>query len=228
MTSAADVWGSFSPDPRVSANAVLRATDRDRDVVHQVLAEAYADGRLDRDEFDTRSAQTAASRTLGELPPLLADLVEPVPVPPGGVLPAGGAALRQQAVAKYKSDRRDAFWGFLAPSFICLVIWLAFGAGFFWPGFVIAGTGINVLSMMIRRENIIEENTRRLEKKLAKERAKEQARELEARRSQEKSEGTPQREDRPEAQPQDRPQDQPDDRGREADDHPDDRKDEDE
>jgi hypothetical protein len=69
MTSAADVWASFSHDPRVSANAVLRATDRDRDVVHQVLAEAYADGRLDRDEFDTRSAQTAAARTLGELPP---------------------------------------------------------------------------------------------------------------------------------------------------------------
>jgi hypothetical protein len=228
MTSAADVWGSFSHDPRVSANAVLRATDRDRDVVHQVLAEAYADGRLDRDEFDTRSAQTAAARTLGELPPLLADLVEPVPVPPGGVLPAGGAELRQQAVAKYKSDRRDAFWGFLAPSFICVVIWLAFGPGFFWPGFVIAGTGINVLSMLIRRENIIEEKIRRLEKK----RAKEHARELEARRSQEKPGGMSQREDRPqdkpEDQPEDQPESQPDDRGHETDGHPDDRKDEDE
>jgi hypothetical protein len=119
---------------------------------------------------------------------MLADLVAPVPVPRGGVLPAGGAALRQQAVAKYKSDRRDAFWGFLAPSFICLVIWFALGpSSFFWPGFVIAGTGINVLSMLIRRENIIEENIRRLEKK----RAKEQARELESRRAEERPEGKP-------------------------------------
>jgi hypothetical protein len=201
MTPAADVWGSFSHDPRISANAALRATDADRDVVHQVLAEAYADGRLDREEFDVRSGQTSAARTLGELPPLLADLIAPVPVPPRALLPAGGAALRQQAVAKYKADRRDAFWGFLAPSFICLVIWLALGAGFFWPGFVIAGTGINVLSMLVRRENIIEENIRRLEKKLAKDRA----RELEARRSRESSE------DQPEDQPQDRPDDRADD-----------------
>jgi hypothetical protein len=220
MTSAADVWGSFSHDPRVGANAVLRATDRDRDVVQQVLAEAYADGRLDREEFDVRSAQTSAARTLGELPPLLADLVAPVPVPPGGVLPADGAALRQRAVAKYKSDRRDAFWGFLAPSFVCLVIWFVLSPdGFFWPGFVIAGTGINVLSMLIRRQNIIEENTRRLEKKLAKDRAKAQARELEARRSQEKPEGRSQPEGQSEGQP---------DRGHETDDHAADSKDEDE
>ena len=212
MTPAAEVWASFSHDPRLGPNAALRATDGDRDVVHQVLADAYADGRLDREEFDTRTAQTAAARTLGELPPLLADLVAPTPVPSGGerppeaatrraaraggrpaepadppaapnaptapvpsgdVRPVSAAVLRQQAVAKYRADRRDAFLGFLAPSFICLVIWFAFGASsFFWPGFVIAGTGINVLSMLIRRENIIHENTRRLEKKQAKEQAK--------------------------------------------------------
>ena len=206
------MWASFSHDPRLGANAALRATDGDRDVVHQVLADAYADGRLDREEFDSRTAQTAAARTLGELPPLLADLVAPAPVPAGGVLPASGAVLRQRAVAKYQADRRDAFLGFLAPSFICLVIWFVLGAGaFFWPGFVIAGTGINVLSMLIRRENIIEENTRRLEKK----QAKEQARELEARRSRRSPRARPARE------PARRP-------GHDTDDHADDSKDEDE
>jgi hypothetical protein len=187
MTPAAEVWASFSHDPRLGANAALRATDGDRDVVHQVLADAYADGRLDREEFDTRTAQTAAARTLGELPPLLADLVAPTPVPSGGVPPASAAVLRQRAVAKYRADRRDAFLGFLAPSFICMVIWFAFGASqFFWPGFVIAGTGINVLSMLIRRENIIEENTRRLEKK----QAKDQARELQSRPPEDKDDST--------------------------------------
>jgi hypothetical protein len=187
MTPAAEVWASFSHDPRLGANAALRATDGDRDVVHQVLADAYADGRLDREEFDTRTAQTAAARTLGELPPLLADLVAPTPVPSGGVPPASAAVLRQRAVAKYRADRRDAFLGFLAPSFICMVIWFAFGASqFFWPGFVIAGTGINVLSMLIRRENIIEENTRRL----AKKQAKDQTRELQSRPPEDKDDST--------------------------------------
>ena len=188
MTPAAEVWASFSHDPRLGANAVLRATDGDRDVVHQVLTDAYADGRLDREEFDSRTAQTAAARTLGELPPLLADLVAPAPVRSGGVPPASAAVLRQRAVAKYRADRRDAFLGFLAPSFICLVIWFVIGANaFFWPGFVIAGTGINVLSMLIRRENIIEENTRRLEKK----QAKEQARELQSRPPEDKGDTRP-------------------------------------
>ena len=188
MTPAAEVWASFSHDPRLSANAALRATDGDRDVVHQVLADAYADGRLDREEFDTRTAQTAAARTLGELPPLLADLVAPTPVPSGGVPAASAAVLRQRAVAKYRADRRDAFLGFLAPSFICMVIWFVLGANaFFWPGFVIAGTGINVLSMLIRRENIIEENTRRLAKKQAKDQA---ARELQSRPPEDKDDST--------------------------------------
>ena len=188
MTPAAEVWASFSHDPRLGANAALRATDGDRDVVHQVLADAYADGRLDREEFDTRTAQTAAARTLGELPPLLADLVAPTPVPSGGIPPASAAVLRQRAVAKYRADRRDAFLGFLAPSFICMVIWFVLGASaFFWPGFVIAGTGINVLSMLIRRENIIEENTRRLEKKQAKDQA---ARELQSRPPEDKDDST--------------------------------------
>ncbi len=187
MTPAAEVWASFSHDPRLGANAALRATDGDRDVVHQVLADAYADGRLDRDEFDTRTAQTAAARTLGELPPLLSDLVAPAPLPSGKVPPASAAELRQRAVAKYRADRRDAVLGFVAPSLICMVIWLAFGPEhFFWPGFVIAGTGINVLSMLIRRENIIHENTRRLEKK----QAKEQARELQSRPPEDKDDGT--------------------------------------
>jgi len=187
MTAADDLWGSFSHDPRVPANAVLRATDGDRDLVHQVLAKAYADGRLDRDELDVRTEHAAAARTLGQLPPLVSDLVVSTPVPARPAVPAGGPAIRERAVAKYRADRRDALVGFLVPSLICLFIWVALGGdSFFWPGFVIAGTGINWLSMLIRRENIIEDNVRRLEKKQAK--AREQSRELESRRAAEPEE----------------------------------------
>src|SRR6478609_7241171 len=77
VTGSADLWSSFSHDPRRSANAGLRASDGDRSVVQQVLTEAYADGRLDREEFDSRTAAAVGARTLGELPPLVSDLVAP-------------------------------------------------------------------------------------------------------------------------------------------------------
>jgi hypothetical protein len=184
MTGTADVWASFSHDPRLEANAGLRASDVDRDVVHQLLAEAYADGRLDRDELDTRTEQVGVARTLGELPPLMSDLVASGTPTAGGLVPLTGDDLRQRAVAKYESDRREAFLGFLGPSLICIVIWLVvnnpnFADAFFWPGFVIAGTGINLLRTLIRRQDLIEENVQRLQKKQAKDQARNRARELE-------------------------------------------------
>lgn len=169
-------WADFSHDPRDPAHAGLRAADRDRDAAQHVLTEAYADGRLDRTEFDTRSEQVAAARTLGELPPLLADLVAgPVR---GSRLPArtSPAEVRVQAQRAYESDRREAFLRFLGPSLICLVIWLVVSwgdFGFFWPGFVIAGTGINVVRTLVRRQDIVEDHVRRIEKKQAKDEAKE-------------------------------------------------------
>ena len=88
--AARDLWASFQHDPRDPAVAPLRASDADRDVVHGVLAEAFADGRLDREEYDERSAAVLAARTLGELPPLVSDLVPDRPL-----LPAPGAAGRR-------------------------------------------------------------------------------------------------------------------------------------
>jgi hypothetical protein len=46
-----------------------------------VLQDAYADGRLDRDEFDTRSTQLLASKTYDELALLTGDLRRPAPYP---------------------------------------------------------------------------------------------------------------------------------------------------
>ena len=68
-------WDRFSLDPRHADNARLRASDSDRDVVNDVLGTAYADGRLTPAELDERSDQVAQSRTLGDLPPIIDDLV---------------------------------------------------------------------------------------------------------------------------------------------------------
>ena len=83
--AARDLWASFQHDPRDPAVAPLRASDADRDVVHRVLADAFADGRLDREEYDERSATVLAARTLGELPPLVSDLVPDRPLLPARV-----------------------------------------------------------------------------------------------------------------------------------------------
>ena len=75
--SGANIWERFEHDPRRDENARLRASDRDRDVVNDVLGTAYADGRLTPDELDERSDRVVRAKTLGELPPILDDLVAP-------------------------------------------------------------------------------------------------------------------------------------------------------
>ena len=167
-------WAAFTHDPRLPANAGLRASDRDRDVAHHQLGEAYADGRLDRAELDERTARVQAARTLGELPDLVADLVAPEATRPRacsgrpscGPAPSGtsprSAATPSSACSRPASSASSC--GSLTSG----------SGGFFWPGFVILGTGINLVQTVVRREDIVEGHVRKLEKR--------QRRELEGRR----------------------------------------------
>jgi hypothetical protein len=151
----------------------MRASDQDRAIVQQALTEAYADGRLDRDELDERIEQATASRTLGELSPIVADLVSPTaPATTGSSLAAATAAdLHQRAVEKYATERREAVFGFLFATIVCTVIWLLTTGidSFPWPAFVALGTGINVAKTVSRKREIVASHERRLEKKRAKE-----------------------------------------------------------
>ncbi|MGV9233001.1 DUF1707 SHOCT-like domain-containing protein [Streptomyces nigra] len=52
----------------------LRASDRDRERVAEVLRDALAEGRLDMEEFEERLDATYRARTYGELEPLTRDL----------------------------------------------------------------------------------------------------------------------------------------------------------
>jgi hypothetical protein len=63
----------------------MRASDADRDRVIDVLRGAMGDGRLTADEFEERMEAALASRTLGELAALTADLV-PGPGQPDAVM----------------------------------------------------------------------------------------------------------------------------------------------
>jgi hypothetical protein len=175
-----DVWRSFAHDPRDPAVASLRASDADRDVIFGVLAEAFADGRLDRAEYDERSTAVLGARTLGELPPLVADLVPAVPaLTSSGRVPlraATSADIRRRAQEHWEDERRNAFFGFIGPTVICWTIWtgvnwgeLDFGEHFPWPLIVMAVTFLNLLKTVSTRAEIIASEVRRLERRQAKE-----------------------------------------------------------
>ena len=160
-------WESFRLDPRQPKNAPMRASDADRDVVRAVLADAYADGRLTREEYDDRLGTLYASRTLGELPAFVADLVSADSPPPGAPLPS--VDLRERGARKWRKDVEESLAAFLVPSIICTAIWVAFSAGaFFWPIFPILFMGINLIKTVVQRESVIEREVVRLERQAAK------------------------------------------------------------
>lgn len=174
VTSAGAVWAAFAHDPRDRAHAALRASDADRDLVARVLASAYADGRLDREEHDQRAETAAAARTLGELPPLVADLVPETTASKmlDPIASASPTQLRDRASEMWQERRRNATFGFVAPSLVCWAIYLAVNGwtldGFLWPLIVMAVTGVHLLRTLTSAQEIRREELRRLEKQQSK------------------------------------------------------------
>ena len=156
------IWERFSLDPRHEENARLRAGDRDRDVVNDVLGTAYSEGRLTPEELDERTDRVASARTLGELPAVIDDLV----APSGSTTPVSRDH-RAEAERRYGRQRQEALWAFLGPTLICWVIWAATTGfqGYPWPLWVMLGTGINVLRVATTRESSIQSIQHDLEKK---------------------------------------------------------------
>jgi hypothetical protein len=93
----------------------MRASDADRTRVADVLAQAYADGRLTLQEHSDRLGVAWAAKTIGELEPLTADLgpsaavsastasARPVPTPIGDVPPL-------RLVQIFSSAKREGDW----------------------------------------------------------------------------------------------------------------------
>lgn len=63
--------------------ATLRVGDAERNSAVTALGEHLTTGRLDLDEYGTRSAVAGTARTAGELQALFADLPAPHPILPG-------------------------------------------------------------------------------------------------------------------------------------------------
>lgn len=88
-TGVGDPYAVFSADPRQPSNARLRASDADRAAADAIVRKAYAEGRLDADEFDQRIAQVSTSKQLGELATAVSDVVV---VPGAAAAPAPASA----------------------------------------------------------------------------------------------------------------------------------------
>ncbi len=112
----------------------LRASDADRERIVEQLRRAMSDGRLSIHEFDDRIRSVYQARTYGELTPVLADLPEPIPPPPPK--PAAPPVPRWVLI----------MWTpWVAVNVLCLAIWLATGAGYFWPFWVAVPWGCALL-----------------------------------------------------------------------------------
>lgn len=173
MALDSSAWSSFSADPRTEGG--LRASDADRSAVFEILNAALAEGLLDIPEHGERLDAAAGMRRLGEAVPLVEDLIRPDGGPPGsGTLvrpelkaldeysgtPTTPEAIDAAAVELYREDVRKAIVGAATPSLITVLIWAVtcFAAGsliFFWPAFVILGTGIGVITTVSSRSSII-------------------------------------------------------------------------
>lgn len=164
MTSA-EPWGEFAHDPRSPAHAPLRASDADRDVVLRVLGTAYADGRLDADEFDERTTGVQEARTLGELPAYLRDLL-PVSEPGTGLVAAAPLTpekVEAEAVARWRNSRNAALRLWLFVSTICWTVWLLTDpGGYAWPVYPMLGTAVPLAGTVVQRRDMIESNRRRI------------------------------------------------------------------
>jgi hypothetical protein len=164
--SSSSLWHRFEHDPRDPAYSGMRASDRDRAVVHDVLAEAYAEGRIDRDELDERTAVVDAAKTYADLVTPLLDLTADAGVP--AVSLASRPDLQRQAEGYYREKLGEAVMGFLIPNLIVWAIWLFAGHDFPWPVFVLIPTVGNLVRVISSKQSIIDGRLEKLERKQAK------------------------------------------------------------
>jgi hypothetical protein len=168
-----DLWSAFPLDPRERAHAGLRASDQDRERITGVLSSAFADGRLEHHELEERMSSVAAARTLGELPPLVADLVPLKPPParsPRSLVGLSPAELQRRAEDDWRERRRAAVFSFLGSALVCWSIWIAVhlgsdGGDFPWPLIVNAVALLNVARVVGSRDQIVRERVHALEKR---------------------------------------------------------------
>jgi hypothetical protein len=150
----------------------LRVSDADRQQVVDRLRDETASGRLTLDEFDERVGEAYAARTRSQLEHVMRELpaVWTPPNEPGvsasgspasrPVLAADRAAnaadidlpphLEERARRRYRASVRNEAAGFIAANGTCITVWAMTGGHYFWPAWVLMGTGIGLAKRALR------------------------------------------------------------------------------
>lgn len=123
--------------------AAVRVSDAEREAVIATLRGHYASGRLTLDEFNERVDETYAARTDVELQHVLRELPRQAPAPDQR---DGSHPARRRGRPPWQ---RWMLSRFTLVNGICIGVWAASGAGYFWPIWVLIPTGALFVSRMI-------------------------------------------------------------------------------
>ena len=132
----------------------LRVSDAERQAVVDLLRDQTTAGRLTLGEFEERLDEVYRARTDVELREPLRELpVEPPPVAGRAGSPAQGsldeitpADLRQRWRLRVRKETAE----FLTPNFVCNLIWIMGDGGYWWPGWVLLGTGVGLIGTVAK------------------------------------------------------------------------------
>ncbi|MEV7010374.1 DUF1707 and DUF4870 domain-containing protein [Streptosporangium sp. NPDC051022] len=119
-TPAANMWhGSFPPPGPGGEYAALRVSNQDREQVVEHVKAAYAEGRLDKIDFDDRLERAMTARVHADLMPIMHELYGSRPVTPApypfAAGPQGTVAGRHGARAGTGGERVGAAAAHLLP-----------------------------------------------------------------------------------------------------------------
>lgn len=135
-----------APRPRATADPAVRVGDPERERTATRLGQAFTQGYLSLEEYETRLGRAFEARTVGALNHLTADL------------PVERIRRRdpRRRAARHAAARRGVrihLVAYLAVSLLMIGIWLAtamaVGAWYFWPVWPILGWGIGIVSHAI-------------------------------------------------------------------------------
>jgi class 3 adenylate cyclase len=134
----------------------VRVSNAEREQVIAQLRGHVAEGRLTLDEFSERMSEVYESRTQRDLDRCLRQLPKPQP-------PPDRRADREARRRQFERHRKE-LAGFLMPNFVCITIWATTSGGhaYFWPAWVLFGTGVGFVGRLISGETKEQQRQRKL------------------------------------------------------------------
>lgn len=135
----------------------MRAGDSDRDIAREILTEAYAEGRIDRDEYGQRVETALQAHHLGQLVPILND----ISIAPFGQRPPQQHAPAQEPHAPSAPANRSSGKsrrGAVKTAVYVLVVtnlvwlWVSISSGrlaYYWPMWPALGMVIMLLAVFV-------------------------------------------------------------------------------